>query len=60
MRKFLVVILLISLCQDLKSQSCDGGQVYSNEPYLYGRYEVAMRSAGGSGIVSSFFFIQSR
>ena len=37
------------------AQSCAGAQVVSLDAYLYGRFETRMRSAPGSGIVSSFF-----
>ncbi|NQV53081.1 MAG: family 16 glycosylhydrolase [Flavobacteriales bacterium] len=39
----------------MRAQDCVGGQIYSQEAYLYGRFEVAMRSAGVSGVISSFF-----
>ena len=32
-----------------------GGELYTKESFLYGRFEVRMKSAEGSGIVSSFF-----
>ena len=40
---------------DLQAQDCAGVSFYSNEEFLYGRFEVAMRSAAGNGVVSSFF-----
>lgn len=36
-------------------QACEGGAISTKESYLYGRFEVAMQSVSGSGIVSSFF-----
>ncbi len=36
-------------------QDCNGGAITTKESYLYGRFEVAMQSAAGDGIVSSFF-----
>ena len=39
----------------LYGQDCVGGEIRTNEAYLYGRFEVAMRSAAGDGVVSSFF-----
>lgn len=32
-----------------------GAEVYSQESYTYGRYEMRMRAAKGSGILSTFF-----
>lgn len=37
------------------SQECIGGAIRTHEAYLYGRFEVAMKSAEGDGVVSSFF-----
>jgi endo-1,3-1,4-beta-glycanase ExoK len=37
------------------AQNCIGGQIYTKEAFQYGRFEVSMRSAGGDGIISSFF-----
>lgn len=54
-RVLIIFGLAFSVETALKSQDCIGGQIYSNEAHLYGRFEVAMRSAGGEGIVSSFF-----
>ena len=34
---------------------CSVGSLRTDESYLYGRYEVRMKSADGDGIVSSFF-----
>lgn len=38
-----------------ESQPCTAGEMQSPDNYSYGRYEVIMRPARGSGIVSSFF-----
>lgn len=32
-----------------------GAEIYSTEDYLYGRYEMRMRVAKGSGVLSTFF-----
>jgi hypothetical protein len=56
MAKYLsIVCLLLYFSPKLQGQECVGGQIYSNEAFLYGRFEVAMRSVEGDGIVSSFF-----
>lgn len=32
-----------------------GGEIYSNQSFKYGRYEMRMRAAKGSGVLSTFF-----
>src|SRR5690606_41720424 len=32
-----------------------GGEIYSNQSYKYERYEMRMRAAKGSGVLSPFF-----
>jgi hypothetical protein len=54
MRSFLFFLLTLTSIQ-LSAQDCISAQVYSQDAYLYGRFEVAMRSAAGEGVVSSFF-----
>ena len=39
----------------LHGQEYNGGAITTKDSYLYGRFEVAMQSIQGSGIVSSFF-----
>tara|TARA_A100000164_G_scaffold312439_1_gene290794 strand:- start:256 stop:1572 length:1317 start_codon:yes stop_codon:yes gene_type:complete len=34
---------------------CNAGSIRTDDSYLYGRFEVRMKSADGDGIVSSFF-----
>jgi len=36
-------------------EGCNSGQLNTDESYLYGRFEVRMKSASGDGLVSSFF-----
>lgn len=52
---FLLSLFIVLLAPTLHSQECEGGQIYSNEAFLYGRFETAMRSVEGEGVVSSFF-----
>lgn len=56
MRTILTSLLLLVLipCSST-AQDCIGAQIYSQEAFQYGRFEVAMRSAAGDGVVSSFF-----
>jgi beta-glucanase (GH16 family) len=50
------VLLCIALCPSWSyAQGCAGGQIFTKEAYLYGRFEVAMKSVQGEGVVSSFF-----
>lgn len=55
-KKLFVFFLLVGLFTQLtNAQDCDGAAITTKESYLYGRFEVNMKSAAGSGIVSSFF-----
>lgn len=36
-----------------------GGEIYSNQSYKYGRYEMRMRAAKGSGVLSTFFLYKN-
>ena len=47
--------LLLFVLFTVHGQECIGGQIQTNEAFLYGRFEVSMRSAQGGGIISSFF-----
>jgi hypothetical protein len=53
--KYVHFLIIICLGPQLSAQDCIGGQIHTNEAYLYGRFEVSMRSVGVSGVVSSFF-----
>lgn len=54
MRKYLALLALLCYVP-LIAQDCVGGAIRTDETYLYGRFETRMRSAAGSGVVSSFF-----
>ncbi len=51
----LLPLVLLFLALPSKAQECEGGALHTKDNYLYGRFEVAMQSAEGSGVVSSFF-----
>lgn len=53
----LILIILIYLIGafPLMAQSCKCAEIRTNDSFLYGRFEVLMKSANGNGIVSSFF-----
>ena len=53
--KLLFFVLFFLLSPGLRAQDCIGAAMMTNDAYLYGRFEVAMQSAEGNGIVSSFF-----
>lgn len=55
-----ISILLLALCASLAAnvataKSYKGAEIYSNQSYLYGRYEMRMRVAKASGVLSTFF-----
>lgn len=48
---FLLLVMTVSgMAKDYR-----GGEYRTRQSYLYGRFEVRMQSAAGSGVVSSFF-----
>ena len=50
------LIYFIALAWCIKSlEAHAGGELYTTEAFLNGRFEVRMRSVEGNGIVSSFF-----
>ena len=49
------VLLVLAIKSILGEARYGGGEVYTKESFLYGRFEVRMKSAEGGGIVSSFF-----
>ena len=55
-----ISIILLTLCASLAAniaiaKSYKGAEVYSNQSYLFGRYEMRMRVAKASGVLSTFF-----
>ncbi len=55
-----ISILLLALCASLAASVATakpykGAEIYSNQSYLYGRYEMRMRVANASGVLSTFF-----
>ncbi|WP_235298686.1 family 16 glycosylhydrolase [Portibacter marinus] len=53
--KLPIVIVIFSFNIGLYGQLCSGAEIYTQESYQYGRFEVSMQSAQGDGIISSFF-----
>jgi endo-1,3-1,4-beta-glycanase ExoK len=54
-KSLLLLLVLCSFLSTALAQECIGGAIYSQETYLYGRFEVRMQSVAGDGYVSSFF-----
>ncbi len=55
-----ISIFLLALCASLAAgvttaKSYKGAEIFSNQSYLYGRYEMRMRVANASGVLSTFF-----
>ena len=58
MRRLLWILLLASaslLAPLANAKQYKGAEIYSNNSYLYGRYEMRMQSAKASGVLSTFF-----
>lgn len=56
--KVLAVLLSIVcglLSLQLQAKPYKGAEIYTNQSYLYGRYEIRMRVAKASGVLSTFF-----
>jgi len=51
----LIIFFLLTFSGVLYSQECLGGELRTLDSYLYGRFEVNMKSVQGDGYVSSFF-----
>ena len=56
-RLFLVLLALVAvpLAASATAKTYKGAEIYSNESVLYGRFEMRMRVAKGSGVLSTFF-----
>lgn len=56
--RFIVVLLIVFsfvAASPGYAKSYKGAEIYSNQSYLYGRYEMRMRVANASGVLSTFF-----
>ena len=53
--KLKIILLLQCFLVLAWSQNCIGGELRTIDSFLYGRFEVNMKSAEGDGYVSSFF-----
>lgn len=58
MRRLLCVLLAITaslLTHVVNAKPYKGAEIYSSDSYLYGRYEIRMRVAKASAVLSTFF-----
>lgn len=58
MRRLLCVFIAITVglvAQLVNAKPYKGAEIYSSDSYLYGRYEIRMRVANASGVLSTFF-----
>lgn len=59
MRKSFPIIVFLAFCLTLSFSSSakpyKGAEIYSKQSFKYGRYEMRMRVAKGSGVLSTFF-----
>lgn len=58
MRRTLCVFLAITMslvASLVNAKAYKGAEIYSSDSYLYGRYEIRMRVANASGVLSTFF-----
>lgn len=58
MRRLLCVLLAITtgmVSHLVNAKPYKGAEIYSSNSYLYGRYEIRMRVAKASGVLSTFF-----
>jgi beta-glucanase (GH16 family) len=54
MKQSLIIILLFSSTLSF-AKKYKGAEVRTNEKFLYGRFEVKMKSTRGNGVINSFF-----
>jgi endo-1,3-1,4-beta-glycanase ExoK len=58
MRRFLYLLLAtttVMVANLASAKAYKGAEIYSNASYLYGRYEIRMKAAKGSAVLSTFF-----
>jgi hypothetical protein len=53
--KIAVILILLASFSNILAKTYKGAELRTNSTFLYGRFEVRMRSAAGSGMLSSFF-----
>lgn len=51
----LFVVFFSAIANVASAKPYKGAEIYSNQSYLYGRFEIRMRVANASGVLSTFF-----
>jgi len=60
MKKNILITLVTVLSYSLSfAKDYKGAELYSNNSYLYGRFEMRIKAAQGSGILSTFFLYRN-
>ncbi|MFP4162674.1 MAG: family 16 glycosylhydrolase [Chitinispirillaceae bacterium] len=59
MMKKVLVVLMLAQSMVFSQVQVRGGELFSKTQQLYGRYEVRMKTASGSGILSTFFTFEN-
>lgn len=61
LEKIIVIVIacFIALPMSLFAKNYKGAEIYSNQSYLYGRFEMRIQSAPGSGQLSTFFLYRN-
>lgn len=62
MFRFITLLIMIgapALVNFAHAKAYKGAEIYSNEAYLYGRYEIRMQVAKGNAVLSTFFTYKS-
>jgi len=57
--KLFVTALLVSIVVISNAKNYKGAEIYSNQSYLYGKFELRMKAAKGSGQLSTFFLYRN-
>jgi len=52
---FVSILFGVTLAASVSAKPYKGGEIYSKQTYHYGRYEMRMQVAKGSGVLSTFF-----
>lgn len=52
---YLLIASAMLIGSSVNAKPYKGGEIYSQQSYQYGRYEMRMRAAKGSGVLSTFF-----
>ena len=59
MKKGLIVVSLLSAIVSAQAKNYKGAELYSNDSVLYGRFEMLLQAAPGSGQLSTFFLYRN-